>query len=47
MAADTLDAFNAWSPSHRLEYLRASEGAKRPETRQKYIQQTVQRTLDL
>ena len=40
-AADVLDAFNGWPPSHRLEYLRAIDGAKRPETRAKYIDQAV------
>jgi hypothetical protein len=40
-AAGALDAWNAWAPSHRLEYLRAIESAKRPETRAKYIERTV------
>jgi Bacteriocin-protection, YdeI or OmpD-Associated/Domain of unknown function (DUF1905) len=43
--AGALDAFESWPPSHRREYLRAIEAAKRPETRQKYVERTVSAAL--
>ena len=44
-AAGALCAFEAWPPSHRLEYVRAIDQAKRPETRQKYIERAVRKAL--
>jgi Bacteriocin-protection, YdeI or OmpD-Associated/Domain of unknown function (DUF1905) len=41
VAAGALEAFETWPPSHRREFIRAIENAKRPETRQKYVEQTV------
>jgi hypothetical protein len=45
IAADALDAFLAWPPSHQREYLVTIEASKRPETRAKRIAATVQRAL--
>lgn len=43
-AAGLLDAFHAWPPSHQREYVLAIEDAKRPETRQRRIAMTLERT---
>jgi hypothetical protein len=40
-AAGALEAFTAWPPSHQLEYVRAIEDAKRPDTRRNRIERTV------
>jgi Bacteriocin-protection, YdeI or OmpD-Associated/Domain of unknown function (DUF1905) len=45
VAAGALEAFAAWAPSHRREYVRAIESVKRPETRAKYVQRTVDKAL--
>ncbi len=44
-AAGGLERFESWPPSHRREFIRAIESAKRPETRQKYVERTVAESL--
>lgn len=43
-SAGLLEEFLGWPPSHQREYVLAVEDAKRPETRQRRIAMTVERT---
>lgn len=40
--AGVLDRFLSWAPSHQREYLVAIEDAKRPETRRRRIESTIE-----
>ena len=45
VAAEALDGFLSWPPSHQREHIRAIESVKRPETRSRTIERSVAAAL--